>query len=162
MASTSHSVTSLHRSADTQVKACGACIDTFSRYIERTYVRKLKSDLGPSAFHRPCLVLLRGLINSTIMAVHGNNDHINTQSLSPPEWIEQCCLSKYYEWIKTNPKQQVSYETWKKSKDTKGLALYYAALNIWDETDTVSHRPRVFSCSHFSDGHRMRKWRKPR
>ncbi|KAF2130098.1 hypothetical protein P153DRAFT_366571 [Dothidotthia symphoricarpi CBS 119687] len=136
MASTSPPVTSLHRSADTKVKACSACIDTFSRYFERTYVRKLKSDLGSSAFHRPCLVLLRGLVDSTIMAVHGNGIQNINQSLSPPEQIEQCCLSKYYEWTHINPKQKITYDDWKKSEETKGLALYYAALNIWDEPDT--------------------------
>jgi hypothetical protein len=63
----------------------------------------------------------------------GDHEH---QSIPPPVWHESHGPAEFKNWQKENPTQHLSYEDWKSSKHVAGLSLYYAALRIWDESDS--------------------------
>jgi hypothetical protein len=66
------------------------------------------------------------------------------QAVPPPAWHERHGSVEFKNWQKENPTQHLSYEDWKSSKHVAGLSLYYAALHIWDESDSsVSDQPTV-------------------
>ncbi|KAH8727219.1 hypothetical protein GQ44DRAFT_790048 [Phaeosphaeriaceae sp. PMI808] len=59
-----------------------------------------------------------------------------TQASSRPSWHEKHGSEEFKEWQAENPTQHISYEDWKSSKHVDGLSLYYAALRIWEESDS--------------------------
>jgi hypothetical protein len=55
----------------------------------------------------------------------------------PPTWLESEKKTEYKNWLKENPTQHhQTFDDWKISKHADGLALYYAALRIWEESDS--------------------------
>jgi hypothetical protein len=62
------------------------------------------------------------------------------QVSSRPVWHERHGSAEFKNWQKENPTQHISYNDWKNSKHVEGLSLYYAALRIWEESDSsVGH-----------------------
>jgi hypothetical protein len=54
----------------------------------------------------------------------------------PMMWLESEKKTEWKNWLKENPTQHATFEDWKALKHTDGLALYYAALRIWEESDS--------------------------
>jgi hypothetical protein len=66
-------------------------------------------------------------------------DH-SVRTNSRPVWLESEKKADFNDWQKENPTQHLSFEEWKSSKHVEGLSLYYAALRIWEESDSsVGH-----------------------
>jgi hypothetical protein len=55
---------------------------------------------------------------------------------SRPIWHQKHGNAEFQNWQKENPTQDISYDEWKSSKHVEGLSLYYAALQIWEESDS--------------------------
>jgi hypothetical protein len=55
---------------------------------------------------------------------------------SRPAWHQRHGSAEFKNWQRENPTQNLSYDEWKASKHVEGLSLYYAALNIWEESES--------------------------
>jgi len=60
----------------------------------------------------------------------------SNQNGSRPVWLEKHGDMEFKEWQKEHPANPISQKAWEKSKDIEGLTLYYAALQIWNESDS--------------------------
>lgn len=60
----------------------------------------------------------------------------SSQPSSRPMWLKTHGSTEFREWQKEHPTQQLTYDDWKTSRHVEGLSLYYAALQIWDESDS--------------------------
>ncbi|KAH7393927.1 hypothetical protein DE146DRAFT_633864 [Phaeosphaeria sp. MPI-PUGE-AT-0046c] len=60
----------------------------------------------------------------------------SSQPSSRPMWLKRHGSTEFRDWQKEHPTQHLAYDDWKTSKHVDGLSLYYAALQIWDESDS--------------------------
>jgi hypothetical protein len=66
------------------------------------------------------------------------------QAVSRSVWHENHGSTEFQNWQEENPTQHLSYDDWKSSKHVAGLSLYYAAMQIWEESDSsVGDRPII-------------------
>lgn len=71
----------------------------------------------------------------------------STHGAPRPSWLQAHGNTEFKAWQKEHPAESLSYEEWQKSKHTgiDGLTLYYAALQILEESDSsVSHQLQSF------------------
>ncbi|KAF2851127.1 hypothetical protein T440DRAFT_478613 [Plenodomus tracheiphilus IPT5] len=52
-------------------------------------------------------------------------------------WLKTKGQIEFEEWRADNPTQQLSYEDWTSSKHVAGLSLFFAAADIFDESDST-------------------------
>ncbi|KAL5121135.1 hypothetical protein ACEQ8H_000986 [Pleosporales sp. CAS-2024a] len=69
-------------------------------------------------------------------AAESRSVHRQSARSSRPEWRVRYGSEEFKTWQKEHPSEHISYEDWKDSQHVKGLSLYYAALHIWEETDS--------------------------
>lgn len=63
------------------------------------------------------------------------NGHQSHRS-SCQSWLKTKGETEFEEWRADNPTQQLSYEDWKSSKHVAGLSLFFAAADIFNESES--------------------------
>jgi hypothetical protein len=59
-------------------------------------------------------------------------------------WLKRRGSDEFKNWQAENPTEHIDFKEWKGSKHVEGLSLYYAAMQIWDETDSSVCRSFLF------------------
>jgi hypothetical protein len=78
-----------------------------------------------------------------------------SQPSSRPAWHERRGSAEFRAWKMEHPKQHLSYDDWKVSSHVDGLSLYYAALHVWEESESSASDHNSIYVSE-SNMHRMR------
>jgi len=87
----------------------------------------------------------------------------SAQVSSRPNWHARHGSGEFKIWQKEHPSEHISYDDWKSSPHGKGLSLYYAALHIWEESDSsVSLRVNFRDACLFLTMSRMKKSSAPK
>jgi hypothetical protein len=66
-------------------------------------------------------------------------------------WHENHGITEFKNWQEENPTQHLSYDDWKSSQHVAGLSLYYAAMQIWEESDSSVGNQPIFATTHGSN-----------
>ncbi len=64
------------------------------------------------------------------------SDVQQSQATQHQSWLDQFGHSEYQNWRNGNPTKHLSYDDWKTSQHVDGLSLYYATLQIFEESDS--------------------------
>jgi hypothetical protein len=73
-------------------------------------------------------------------------------------WLNRRGSIEFRNWQKENPTQHIDYNVWKDSEHVEGLSLYYAAMQIWDETDSSVSDVHYLAMRMTLIIRRMRRW----
>lgn len=68
----------------------------------------------------------------------------SSQPSTRAKWLKEHGSAEFKVWQKEHPTQHLTYDDWKTSKHVEGLSLYYAALQIWEESDSSVSRSICF------------------
>ncbi|KAH7095116.1 hypothetical protein FB567DRAFT_511781 [Paraphoma chrysanthemicola] len=76
----------------------------------------------------------------------------NSRPQTQSRWHERHGSAEFKLWQEENPTRQITYDDWKTSEHVNGLALYYAALHVFDDSTSsdeevelakIESRPRA-------------------
>ncbi|KAH5053553.1 hypothetical protein HBH96_152440 [Parastagonospora nodorum] len=86
-----------------------------------------------------------------------------SQVSSRPKWHARHGSGEFKIWQKEHPSEHISYDEWKSPQPGKGLSLYYAALHIWEESDSTDEeieQPKIDARSRTARGQPAREPKK--
>ncbi|CAO2656246.1 Nn.00g050490.m01.CDS01 [Neocucurbitaria sp. VM-36] len=73
----------------------------------------------------------------------GLRDARQSQPSSLRSWLDEHGNSEFETWQHEHPTQHLSYDDWKTSQHVDGLSLYYAALHLFEESDSSDEETEI-------------------